>query len=385
MEFVRRLAIWALLTVFFGSLIFIAYGWTFNQTIADREVVKSWLDRSGAYDNFVDEIVIVSQAQAAAEGNTISTRILLEAANASFTPELLQTSLEAVLDGGYDWLEGSKEEIEFIVDFTEAKEEFAENLTVVAVERVASLPLCTIPPTSSSFDPFTAPCKPAGLNFEQQADDFKRLIVEDENFIAEPRIVGADILLGEGESQQTIAQAASVAPTAYSVARLGAYIALILAFLSGLGIVFIARSKRKAAVKIFRGLFFTAFSLAIFTFFSSTSTAWLDAVFATNQASSGFTERIIKPVVSTASEDLTAWTLRFSLLYAGLAVVVLAGLLYHYHDKKHKKKPKSREQMKNLEKRYRKIVAKKPKVYKKTNEKRKKQLKKKHQKKKPTR
>lgn len=381
MNVLRRIGVWALVSVFFSSLLFFAYGFTFNETFGRRETVKAWFEKSGAYDNFVTELVSLSQAQAAKQGNVIDAKILSDVANRSFTPEVLQTALEAVLDGSYDWLEGNTESIEFVVDFTEAKNVYADELARVAQDRVDELPVCPASDVAGAFDPFTAPCRPAQLDFEPLAVEFRQLIYEDENFLPET-VLTADTLTPEAGDEKKLDEAVSFMPTAYLIARLVTFIALLGAFISMILLIMVAKSKRKAIFKLSRGFIFTALSLALFTFVSSRSTGWIDNVLPIDPAAQGFTERVVKPLVSTATTDLNAWTFRFMMLYAAIGFIFLAVWGYLYTNGKQKVAAaalRTEAEFLKLEQAYRKRVAKNPRKYKKINEKRKEKLKKKQQ------
>jgi hypothetical protein len=322
MGWLRRITVWALLTVFFSSFLLLAYGWTLNETFGRREVVKQWFENSGAYDNFVTEITVLSQSQALEAGNIIDGATLETAANAGFTPEILQQGLEDVLDGTYDWLEGETTDLTFEIDFTESKQAYAQALTDAAAVRVETLQPC-VKQTTGAFDPFSAPCRPVGLDFGPLEDGVKQLVLEDENFLPDPVISASDITVNKDGSPQTISEAASYLPLAYKIARFGPFIAILLTFASGIGLVAIASSKRKGVFKIFRGFAFTAASLAVFTYISGHSTDWLDRAFAVDPSARGITERIIKPVVGEITSDLTRWTSLFMIIYGVLAAVTL--------------------------------------------------------------
>jgi hypothetical protein len=384
MNILRRISIWALISVFFTSLLLFSYGFTFNETIGRRETVKGWFERSGVYRNFVTEVISLSQAQAATQGNVIDGEILNSAANMSFTPELLQTALEAVLDGSYDWLEGDVSSIEFTIDLTEAKSMYADEITRVAQDRVQQLPSCASDDIPSNFDPFTASCRPSQLDFSSFDEDFRRLIYEDKNFLPNTIITAEALTVDMGTEKQRLDNSLHFMPTAYTLARYVTWVSLVAAFMSMALLIIIANTKRRAIFKIFRGFAFTALSLAVFTFFSSQSTDWLDSVLAIDSSAEGFMQRIIQPLIHTASTDITAWTFRFTLIYGLIALLFLFTWGHMY--KKSLKRVKAtalrtEEEFLKLEQAFRMRVAKKAKVYKLSNEKRKARLKKKHQKK----
>jgi len=136
--------------------------WIFNATLADSNVVKNWLSISGVYDGFVDEVADSSNEQIVETGQTIDTVALQKAANQAFPPGLLQTSAESLLDGMYNWLDGSKDSVEFTLDFSTAKSDYSAALAAQAQDRILSLPDCNASQlaTLESVDLFSLPCAP---------------------------------------------------------------------------------------------------------------------------------------------------------------------------------------------------------------------------------
>src|SRR5690606_28069006 len=106
--------------------------WTINATFGDRNVVKNWFSNSGVYDNIVDSVVRETEKgienSEEKDGQNIDTESLSNAATSTFTPDVLRSSLEEVLDGTYDWLDGTTPNLAFSLDFTEQKVAFADNV-----------------------------------------------------------------------------------------------------------------------------------------------------------------------------------------------------------------------------------------------------------------
>ena len=339
MNILRRLGIWALYSLFFTSLFFIAYGVTFNETIGKRTIVKSWLENSGIYSNFVDEVVSLSQSQAAEQQNVIDGRILTKAANEAFPPEFLQSSLESVLDGGYDWFREVEPRIEFRLDFTESKTLFADNISQSAAGTIRSLPSCSPQKAAAiaggGFDPFSATCVPEGLDTAPLISELQQQILQDDGIFAGPIITDANLTINSGDATQRIDDALPQIPTIFSFTRYIPFVAVITATIGSIGLIVVSKSKLKALFTVFRGVAFATLSLLFFTVISSRSTAWIDELLA-DPNTTGFTQRIVYPFVDVAVVDITRWLTYFIIGYGILAAVLLITYLVIRHAVKSK-------------------------------------------------
>ena len=132
------------------SLLLTATFWIMTATIGDRDTVKNWLNDSGVYDNFVQQIAEIAQEEFANNseqepqsenvGGSVDIATLTRVAESAISPSFLQESIEKVIDGSYDWLEEKTPTIEFSINFTEIKNELANGLKQEAIKRSQELP-----------------------------------------------------------------------------------------------------------------------------------------------------------------------------------------------------------------------------------------------------
>ncbi len=381
MGFLRKVAALILTSIFFSSLLFIAYGWTFNETVANSSSVKGWVEQSGAYDSFVSELVKTSAEQAKDQINesSLDTDTLIAAANNSFTPERLQNNFETLLDGFYAWLDGQSETIQFTIDFRDEIEDFRSNIVDRAEARLMDLPTCTTLPDSLDVDPFKAACLPPNVDIQALLSDFKTRTLDDDFTPVEPIISADDITRGDPENGEAkpLESTVSFLPPAWQIAKLGAVIAIAAAVISAGLLYVLASNKRRLLTRFGRGFLFGALTLGIFTFFTARSDNWLEGVFSQDEAASTFASNVIQPIISRAVADISFWTFRFFTVYAAVAILLFILYYYHGYERREHKRRLFKEPPEHLEKHYRKIATKKPKKYKKNNTKRKEALKKK--------
>ena len=80
----------------------------------------------------------------------------------AFNPVLLNGSLEAVLDGGYNWLEGSADKLDFRIDLTDAKQELATGLGSYVTNRVIASPCVNRVKVTRNLTALMQPVDPKG-------------------------------------------------------------------------------------------------------------------------------------------------------------------------------------------------------------------------------
>lgn len=123
-----------------GMWIFAA---TVNATVANREVVKNWLAKSGAYEKILehgDKFVRVDESQA---NGIVTTDDLQKAFVKTYNATYLRDSINTVIDATYDWMDGTAQAITFTIPVQEKSAEFNQNLMDQIMPKLLALPQCT--------------------------------------------------------------------------------------------------------------------------------------------------------------------------------------------------------------------------------------------------
>jgi hypothetical protein len=320
MRFLRHLTIWLATTLLGTGLSLLLSGWIFNATLADRDVAKNWINSSGIYVGFVDEAVSSSTDEAADSDQTIDPALLLSASNQAFPPDLLQTSTESVLNGVYDWLDGSKDSVEFTLDFTVAKSIYVSTLGIEIQSKVDSLPACSQSQlaTIGSIDLFSLECAPPSDVYQPAIAELQQDLLVSDEFLPNPIITAADIELPLNGNQTTVEDALPLAPVIYQLLRAGVVIAVGMIILSIGVLAWITHDKLAVLSKVARSLFIAALTAGIMTGFlyyiaQSASSATL-------AGDTTFIERITGPLIEVAAHDVLQIARVFTIVYLILAV-----------------------------------------------------------------
>lgn len=178
-------------------------------TIHDREVVKGWFYESNFYEQIVD--VVLEQAKQSEVDNKsiqsvaggladlpIDNPDIQLIAKEAFNGKFLQESVEKVLDGTYSWLDGSSEQLNFTVDLTGPKLQFATGVGSYVTDRLATLPVCAGAQATPDYDAFTANCRPGYITATQAGDEYKTRLLSD-NFLKNPVLTADNLVVKKAD------------------------------------------------------------------------------------------------------------------------------------------------------------------------------------------
>lgn len=331
MNALRKLGLVVSAVVFLNASLLLVLFWTTNNTIAKREVVKSWITDSGVYDNVVDRIVEEVQKEVDNTTQTVTggvsadldVAVLQTAASSTFTPEVLRNAAETVLDGTYDWLEGTSTDIVFVIDLSEQKTILADKLAAEATNTLNSLPECTTVSElieNRNLSPFDATCRPPA-GYEDQVAQFRDEFVNSTDFFPGPVINANDFTIETPTGTQTIAETMPELPRWYTIAKQMVWVSLALTIFSAIGIVFLSKTKRLGVKKLSGILLFSAVVLATIGFLTNKSPELLQIGQDTIQ------ETVIRPLVQELTNDFAAYHYMFAGLYA---LLCFGGFVYIY-------------------------------------------------------
>ncbi|HLC91966.1 MAG TPA: hypothetical protein VJC09_02855, partial [Candidatus Saccharimonadales bacterium] len=139
MHIVKKILRWFASYFFKLFILLVAVVAALVMTFHSPDKIEKSLSDSGVYSTFVDSAL--QEVQKAVKDNPDNSEVpiadpaIKAAAKQAFTPQLLQTSTESVLNGTYDWLAGKTAEPNFKIDLTNAKQTFANGVGAAAAER----------------------------------------------------------------------------------------------------------------------------------------------------------------------------------------------------------------------------------------------------------
>lgn len=258
----RGLCVFGFRSALFSFAIAIAFLATFGAT----DKIKSALAETNLYDiplsNFAKQS---EQNQVVDEVITISLEnpLVEQAAETALPPERRVSVVTSILDGTYAWMHGDSDNPSFVIDFSEDKKRFITELTDKAFNRVEGLEVCTpaqINALNSTLNPLTINCRPP-VDLQQQKQVFLSELFASELFIEDTSIKG-DAVLHEVK-RRVPADIVDSLPGLFQLMMLLPLIFIIIALVTGAGIVFLSKNHRKGLQKIGRVLIGTSVLLVV--------------------------------------------------------------------------------------------------------------------------
>ncbi len=300
-------------------------------TILDREVTKSWLDKSSVYDNFVDALAdLVQQDQKNRGGEnpngSFDTEAIARAAKEAFPSKTLQKNVEAVLDGSYDWLEQKTSTLVFNLDFSLEKKIFIDAMGAEGLAKISGLPTCQNSESSEDFDPFSATCLPAGTNASALMDSFKAEIANSESVLPDTTLNSSDITVDQDGQKKPIDVAFSEAPVWYGYLASSPIIIAALVLINSALIVLLSKPKLRGFKTL--GWFF-GINGGLLALFGLSNILLKESIVKSamgNNGEKGIAENILFPVVREVSASIGLW----NIIIGGVYIVLAVGLVVLY-------------------------------------------------------
>lgn len=295
-------------------------GWitaaTLQSTLLNRVVVKDWFSQSKVYDNLLANLVRVDQNQETGQ-QILNVAVLQQAIGQTFPPAYLKMQSELVLDATYDWLDGTKNTIDFQINFSDKQTDFRTHLAAALEQQLITLPVC-----ASSLTLDSKACLPPGTTPRAFAEQIARQTTDSGAFFDKPitpqtfAIPGAEQLGWLAGVSQKVAMAIWVLPIVTLFATVG-YVFLASSWLKGLRAV----GRRT----FFNALISTALGFAAWQFAGSLQFASILNLPADGPNIGRIIDPMLQTVVPSIGQSLALWSGIVAAL--GLAVWICAIVL----------------------------------------------------------
>lgn len=350
MHFLRKTGLWLALLVFSGAISLFTFSFIATQTFGKPEVLKGWLVDADVYDNFItittDQIRVDSEN--GDQQNLVDNETLKDALKVAFKGDDVQVWVEDVIDGTYTWLNKQADKPEFTIDFSTQADIFIAEMANRIEQKYNELPVCQSNQQAqqSSVDPLNADCKEASIDSQEikdqimedlQGEDgiFEDTVFTQDDLKIDPEASGFSFIGGNNEelteAEQEAIEARKVpfyqkfenAPDSFSLIKLTPWLALGLAVLIVIPIIFLASTKKAGVRRVgWRLISGSVVSLlgAVVLFFGTkvlTGTASVDDV--------QEVQDIVIPFVSQMFYDLILYSVVIAgvLLILGIVIVVV--------------------------------------------------------------
>jgi hypothetical protein len=291
--------------------------------------IEHALKQSRVYDQVVATVIDNSQK----ESDSKDTQQILAdpgikaAAQKSFTPSLLQSSAENVINGVFAWMQGKTAEPQFRIDLTNAKAELSKNVAAYAEKRANSLPTCTIQQLrqlNPNIDLLQIPCLPPGANVSALASQYSQKFLSDGDFLKDPVITNETI--AKNNDGKPLSEQLSAVPKAYSALMIAKWALLALALLLTALLIF-ARRNRKAGLL---HVAWTFIGVATFLLIVLTIYWFVFAHAHSNQAATDMTQAMWMDGAQSLMRDFNKVIILFSVGYLALGAGALTYLRFRF-------------------------------------------------------
>ena len=248
------------------TIITLISGVVFTSITANN--VKSWLASSNLYNDAVYSTISSEYIESLDTG--VEKSILTTGFTQAFPPSFVQKSSETIVDSTFSWLQGKTQTVEFNIDVTEPKTQFAQTLSSYAIERYNKLPACPNRSLPKSTDPLKIDCRlPAGLlNIQSEAKKYEETIKNNPNFFPGNTITSKNIdALNPDRNPYNYSQL----PQAYQRISLVPFVlaALVLVIYGWWGLL--SKHRRRFFTRASINILFTSMCAAVIFAFSVTS------------------------------------------------------------------------------------------------------------------
>lgn len=243
--------------------------WSLQQYFGDSSHLKQWLVQSEFYPAVRDEIITQSTKQNIVDAKdasvTLRKPVVKKALERSITTEYLQNAAESVIDGTYDWLDGTSQKPTYTIDVAPIKKAFALSISNSAQARLNTLPDCVLADQATTTDPFTVNCSPPPSVSSTELQRLRTEIINSDEFL--PKNIDANTYALSAEetvknvSQQPWYETVSGLPTLFQWISRGPVIALLLGLIATVLIVFCSTSRRNGLRRV--GVTILSSSLAL--------------------------------------------------------------------------------------------------------------------------
>lgn len=325
------------LVAFFAFILFVSVintAWTFavDRNFGNREQIKAWLTESKIYENAVSAVLNSTQDDEDKTGSdgsiSLKDPVVQQAANEAFSTEVIKNSIDTFIDSNYDWLSGKTATPEFKINLTQAKEDFAVKVGTAVQTRLSGLTVCTAEQQALLQIPvnvMTVTCRPASLDPVAEGLRVSQE-VRSSDFLTNP-VLTADTLARDPKSTaKPYYVTASVAPKIYQAAQKAPAALALLALISALLIIFIAKPNRKGWRRIASVLLVAGILLIASKFAAELGVSRIQREAANSDTVISQLKQPTDDLVDHIATKLTATNLYFGISYVVIAIIIYAVL-----------------------------------------------------------
>lgn len=315
-----------------GTLFIFGLGLSLLLVFGQPQPIKSAVTTSGLYNVLLHDILSGQQETTLGTMQLpLSDPSIEQALGSAFTPQVLQSVGDDLIDGFYGWVQGKTDKPVFHVNLLSTREQAAENVATYVAGRVASLPTCS---TSGLYELYSSgtlatgnyynlSCRPSSLATQTVHDTVRQSILASSELADQMTFDASTITDDNG---RPLYKKLSFVPAAYKVIVWSTYATGLLALAALAGVIFLrpsrrAGAKRAAIVLLVCGV--ASILLALVTVFGMT---YLERLVVSAAGTDTALQVKITSIVRTLVSDVRGWWLWISGTEVALGIGLLLGL-----------------------------------------------------------
>lgn len=237
--------------VLFGSLLGVALSTSAKMTIYNPDKVEQWISQSKLYDHFVSTAAERGQAAVGSTSEndnvtSLSDTAVQDAAKTAFSKQLVEQSINSVIESNYAWLRGETDTPEFKIDLTGAKQSFAQEVGAYVTTSLSSLPVCTNAQLAQmqNVDPLSMTCRPSNVDPKTAGQQVTQQIIDSDELLSNTVLTAQTINPDPASQSDPYYEKFSQLPKAYQFSEKLPYIFAGLTVLSALVFILLFSSRR---------------------------------------------------------------------------------------------------------------------------------------------
>jgi len=247
-----------------------------------------------------------------------------DAAKTAFSRQLVEQSINSVIESNYAWLRGETDTPQFKIDLTDAKQSFAQEVGAYVTTHLASLPVCTNAQLAQmqNVDPLSMTCRPPNIDPKAAGQQVTQQIIESDELLSNPVLTAQTINPDPASQTDPYYEKLSQLPKAYQFSEKLPYIFAGLAILSAFVFILLFNPRRN-------GIKWTAIILTLAGLLLVTTKVTSDLAFKQlenrvfNASSDGEVQKSLTSFfhqIESASTTIQ--------MYFGIAFLILAFILF---------------------------------------------------------
>lgn len=291
----------------------------FGIHITNPQIVKGWLNDTNTYETIITEsldlIALESQVDNSGEttgslGETfdqnpyINSDAITQIMEETFTPDFVQAQFVGVIDGLYEWLDGTTDKPEFEFSLNDKKPELTERLRAEMLSQFEGLPPCTPEEYAVDFNLIDALCRPEGISIEAEVDRFVAEFTGEEGIFSDVSFSGDDLVESEGKESGLSERQLQLGQQAYSGLQNGPLFLLAAGVIAAFVLFISSRSRFRGFSEVgnimFSGSLFIFFTALVISFNQNFITRFIgenDSSDATVRAARALFEPLLQRII----------------------------------------------------------------------------------------